>query len=196
MEHKGDGDIPENQRAYERRMKELDAATVDAAATRENVRLRITRRSAIDDADAEASTEAMARALEFLKMKAPPPRSSGNPFDTRRYASDSEIEDWAHFVRYMRPQGAEVLRDVYPAWYASMQIELNGRIGALRENLPFEARVLIGNTFDLRLDGSDDPEVAIVLQRSYARPPPEQPPPRGTVKNREPPTPGQSLGQR
>lgn len=210
MTHEGDSGVPENQRLFERRMKELDAATQDLASTREGLRVKLTRRTVLDDSDSDATVEAMARTLAFLKSKAPPARPT-SPWDKHRNNSDLEIEDWSQYARYtldppavmedlaagtLHPAGVEVLREVYPAWYSSMQQELVARVSELRDTLPYEQRVLIGNSFGLVLDGSDDPQVAIVLQRVSQRPPPEPPPQRAPMKNREEPTTGQVLGQR
>lgn len=71
----------------------------------------------------------------------------------------------------MTSEDAEALRTVYPEIYGEIQDQLMAKLPELRENLPFEKRLMLSIYFEKPIDPSMDPETMKILQGNYAEEP-------------------------
>jgi hypothetical protein len=132
---------------------------------------------------ADALETVAARKVEFLAGKLPKQPFAGfGPSNWR--PSDFEIAQFSRYVAAVEdpasviervadgsltPEDAEALRSVYPELYADMQRQLIEKLPELREQLPYQRRLMLSIFFGVPVDPAMSPDVLAVLQGHFAR---------------------------
>ncbi len=202
------GKEADNQKAYQKRVRELLASTENYGAG-----IRARSEEALGDLPGQAPklSQAMVttatRGAEFLKSKVPAPivnSKSLTPKTTPPIVSDFEI---AQFARYwsavsnplsvlddlrrgtVSPEQVEALRVVYPKLYESVQSGVRSKLMELDEAgiiVPYQARLQLDLLLDLNGGGEETASVEFMVrfQEASARTPDggksaqRQPPPK------------------
>jgi hypothetical protein len=177
--------------AYKRRAAEIRSHTIGTPAgpqmsrqARAQVADRLAPVAAMDPILADQMETAAVRRLEFLASKLPLEPGLGMPTGPNRWEpSHFEIAAFARYAQAtedpvgvleragdgtMTPEDAEALREVYPELYGQVQADLQERLPQLREELPYERRLMLGILFGVPVDPAMEPNVMAVLQGHFA----------------------------
>lgn len=166
-------------RLYDQRMNEL-AQAQRAGAVKSAVRQRIQ----VADPDLEAAIiDATQRKLDFLNRVAPRPPgpTSLMPSPLPWHPSKAELDKFARYVEAaddpagvmerladhgeVTTEGAQVLREVYPALYAEAQQMLLSRASELQTKLPYARQVSLSLLFGVPVNPTMAPEYIDFLKR-------------------------------
>lgn len=205
------------EEAYLRRADEIRQALGNREATARSIFDRLTGIGAIDIGLASQLAEAALRKLEYLGSQLATPEPVGSMYKeggTNRWRpSETEINRFARIADAaedpvgailegmqsgrLMPTVVDTVRQVAPAILSRFQDHLSTALGELREDLPYEKRMVLTVLFDVPIDSSASPAFVAAMQANFTAP---QNQPRdlskaaiGSVKQREEPTAGQKL---
>lgn len=185
------------------RTEELLAAQQNPAGIRTSVRASMRDVQDPDVIDAVAALQE--RRLTYLAKHAPVVPTQALLSKSKWQPSPSEVERFARRVRAVNdpvsvledvatgrvtPEGAEVLREVYPRLYAEAQERLMEQAPKLRVALPHATVVRLSILFQAPLANSLEPERMQAIQAAGVPPPPQSQPGPPPAAGMQPPPAG------
>lgn len=182
--------------AYKARETELRSQTtmgpngtpVMSGAARDALHQRLHGLWVVNPKLADMAEAAAAVRLEFLASKLPArPDSQVLRFGPDKWhPGDMEMRKFARYVDAtedvngifdrlangkMKPEDAEVLRDVYPATMDEAKKQIVGHLTELRETLPYRKRLMLSMLFDVPVEASFEPAMFDMLQSTFTQEP-------------------------
>jgi hypothetical protein len=152
---------------------------------RERIAQQLEPIAAVSPVLADQIEAVQARKLEFLARTMPKSPGLGmqigpdtwrpSDFDLASFARRvAAVEDPASVIERvadgsLTPEDAEALREVYPELYSDMRRQIVERLPELREQLPYERRLMLSIFFGVPVDPAMEPNVLAILQGHFAR---------------------------
>ncbi len=200
----------DNVSLFKRRSGELAQAMSDPMSTQQRIHDNLADIRAVHPMVADHMEIQGMKTLGFLYDKMPKDPGTIMSLGRSRWVPDDlAVAKWSNYVRAaadptsviedaangtLNPQGAEVLRVLYPATFTEVQKRLWERMPELQENSTYDQRVRLSILFAVPLESSMDPKMKRFVQQRFADENAEQQNPiDGSSLKPEKPTQAQTL---
>lgn len=171
------------------KMRQIAALTSDPARLTDNTSRSIAAVHGVAPKLAGQLALKASKAAMFLAAKVPKDPTPPSIIPQQRDKWQPSKADIAKFARYARAvddpttvlddlkhgrlssEGVEAMREVYPKLYESVRQSLVERVGELKKDLPYDARVQLSLLFGVPLDPTLDPGFVNAIQSGYKQTP-------------------------
>lgn len=180
--------------AYKAREKEIRSQTMlgpegmeMTPKARQELGARLAPLAALSPKLADMAETTAARRLSFLAEKLPKRPGMGMQVGPDTWQpSDFQMSQFARYVSAtedpdaiiermndgsLTTEDVEALREVYPEIYAGIVEELQQQLPTLRQNLPYEKRLMLSIMFGVPVDPAMEPSTLQLLQGNFANEP-------------------------
>lgn len=183
-------EAPKASKNVRENFKQVTQQLADAVANQDATRLRVHERlegaRAVDLGFGDQTESLAMKSLVFLHSKMPKNPGMGTAFDrySRWEPTDTELAKFSRYVAaatsptrlieelqagQVSPETVETIRELYPAMYSAIQLNLINRVTELRQELPYEKRLQLSILFGVPVDSTASPEFVAKMQESFLK---------------------------